>query len=117
MRGWRTSAVSFAFGRDRWRMRLSGLCLGPPCIGVTCEAALVDRHRGPNGSPSVGDRPREIHGVSNRTDGKYVANLAVSTVASDQPMSSAWAPMKKSGSGMRGESLPDWLCLRLRYRR
>ena len=31
----------------------------------------------------------EIHGVSNCTDGKYVANLAVSAVASDQPMSSA----------------------------
>ena len=32
---------------------------------------------------------REIHGVSNRTDGKYVENLAVSAVASGQPMSSA----------------------------
>ena len=41
--------------------------------------------------PSRGDRSRlrEIHGVSNRTDGKYVENLAVSAVANGQPMSSA----------------------------
>ena len=60
---------------------------------------------------------RGIHGVANRTDGKYVLILEVSTVANVHPMSSACAPMKKSGSGVRDEPLPDCRRLRSRYRR
>ena len=37
-----------------------------------------------------------------RTDGKYVVNRAASAVANAQPMTSAWAPMKKSRIGVPG---------------
>ena len=56
------------------------------------------------------------YGASRRTAGKYVRILDGSAVASVQSMIWACAPMKKSGSGIRGESLPDCRCLRSRYR-
>jgi hypothetical protein len=55
-----------------------------------------------------------IHGAVSRTFGKYVLILDASAVASVQFMICACAPMKKSGSGVRGESLPDCRFLRSR---
>ena len=84
---------------------------------VAAGAAGPGCASGPNGSPPVGDHPQGIQGMRHCTDGKQVVNLPVSAVASGQPISSARAPMKTSGNGVRGDPPPDWRFLRLRYRR
>jgi len=58
--------------------------------------------------------PERDHGVFSGTAGKYFLNRPSSPVTSVQPMISAWAPMKKSGSGAAGASLPDSDFRRLR---
>src|SRR5947199_8982247 len=53
------------------------------------------------------ERPDRGYGVLSGTFGKYILNRSWSAVTRVQPMICACAPMKKSGRGRDGESLPE----------